>query len=216
MDSRVKILGKNNSCLSQILYELRDETIQRDRLRFRTNLERIGEILAYEISREFAYSPKTVTTPLGELEMQLPEKNPVLVSILRAGVPLHNGLLRMFDHADNGFISAFRQHTSENEFVVKVEYTAIPDVTNRDLILIDPMIATGRSIILSLKEILQAGIPDQIFVAGVVASEEGVEYVLRNMPKARIYVAAVDNELTAKSYIVPGLGDAGDLAFGPK
>ncbi|MEZ4772340.1 MAG: uracil phosphoribosyltransferase [Bacteroidia bacterium] len=216
MDSRVTIVGKKNSCLSQMLYELRDMNIQKDRMRFRTNLERIGALLAYEISKELTYQEQTVTTPLGELEMNLPAKHPVLVSILRAGVPLHNGLLQMFDHADNGFISAFRQHTSENEFVVKVEYTAIPDVTNRDLILIDPMIATGRSIILSLKEIYNMGIPERLFVAGVVASEEGLEYVLRHMPNAKIYVAAVDNELTAKSYIVPGLGDAGDLAFGPK
>ncbi|MDX2247082.1 MAG: uracil phosphoribosyltransferase [Bacteroidia bacterium] len=216
MDSRVTILGKKNSCLNQILYEMRDENIQRDRLRFRTNLEKTGELLAYEISRELSYLPRVVTTPLGELEMNLPVTPPVLVSILRAGVPLHNGFLRMFDHADNGFISAFRQHTTENEFVVKVEYTAIPDVTHRDLIVIDPMIATGRSIVLSIREIYGMGHPEKLFIAGVVASEEGLEYVLRNIPNARIYVAAVDNELTAKSYIVPGLGDAGDLAFGPK
>lgn len=216
MDSRVTIVGKKNSCLNQMLYELRDINIQQDRMRFRTNLERIGSIIAYEISQELSYQPQIVTTPLGELEMNIPEKHPVLVSILRAGVPLHNGLLQMFDHADNGFISAFRQHTSENEFVVKVEYTAIPDVTNRDLILVDPMIATGRSIILSLKEIYSMGKPERLFIAGVVASEEGLEYILRHMPNARIFVAAVDHELTARSYIVPGLGDAGDLAFGPK
>lgn len=216
MDSRITVVGNRNSYLNQVIFELRDATIQQDRMRFRFNLEKVGEILAYEISKQFTYESQLVTTPLGELEMNLPSGHPVLVSILRAGVPFHQGFLRMFDRSDNGFISAYRHHTNGNEFIVKIEYTAVPDVNNRDLILIDPMIATGRSIVMSCKELFESGKPERLFIAGVVASEEGLEYVLRNIPSAKIFVAAVDNELTAKSYIVPGLGDAGDLAFGPK
>lgn len=216
MDSRIRIIGKQNSILSQIIFELREEQVQQDRQRFRLNLEKTGEILAYELSKELTYESREVTTQLGNLEMQLPAEPPVLISILRAGLPFHNGFLRMFDQADNGFISAYRHHTHGNEFVVKVEYTGIPPITGRDVILIDPMIATGKSIVLGYKAILEAGLPANIFIAGVVASEEGLEHVLRHIPKVRVYVAAVDDELTAKSYIVPGLGDAGDLAFGPK
>ena len=216
MDTRVKILGKGNSYLNQILFELREKGIQEDRMRFRTNLEKMGEIMAYEISKELSYATQHVDTVLGELDMKLLDSQPVLLSILRAGIPFHMGFLRMFDHAENGFISAYRHHTHGNEFIVKIEYQAVPDITGKSIILIDPMIATGKSIVLSYKEILQNGQPDQVFIAGVVGSDEGLEYVLRNIPKARIYVAAVDYELTAKSYIVPGLGDAGDLAFGPK
>lgn len=217
MDKRVHILGNHSSYLNQILYQLRDENVQKDRLRFRTNLEKAGELLAYEISKFLKYEKQEVITPLGRLEMDLLVEQPVLVSILRAGLPLHQGFLRMLDMADNGFISAYRHHTHGNEFIVKVEYLAVPDVAGRDVILVDPMIATGKSMVLSIKELREAyGMPENLFLAGVVGSEEGIEYVLRNIPQAQIFVIAVDNELTAKSYIVPGLGDAGDLAFGPK
>lgn len=216
MAAQVNILSEKDSLLNQIMFELRDKDIQLDRMRFRTNLERCGSILAYEISKKLTYTSQEVTTPLGQLDMNLPAQQPVLVSILRAGVPLHDGFLHFFDRADNGFISAFRQHTAGNDFVVKVEYMAVPSLEGRDLILIDPMIATGKSIVLSYKSLIEAGIPERVFIAGVVASEEGIAYVQRQIPKARIYVAAVDKELTAKSYIVPGLGDAGDLAFGEK
>lgn len=216
MDSRVRIIGKHNSILSHILYELREEHIQQDRQRFRLNLEKTAEILAYELSKELAYESREVTTQLGNLEMQLPVEHPVLISILRAGLPFHQGFLRMFDQADNGFISAYRHHTHGNEFIVKIEYTGFPPVTGRDVILIDPMIATGKSIVLGYQALLEAGMPSNIFIAGVVASEVGLEYVMRHIPRVRVYVGAVDDELTAKSYIVPGLGDAGDLAFGPK
>ncbi|MDW3649781.1 MAG: uracil phosphoribosyltransferase [Bacteroidia bacterium] len=216
MAAQVNILSTGNSVLNQILYEMRDHEIQLDRMRFRTNLQRTGSILAYEISKELSYESQEVTTPLGQLDMNLPSQQPVLVSILRAGVPLHDGFLKLFDRADNGFISAFRQHTAGNDFVVKVEYMAVPALDGRDLVLIDPMIATGQSIVLSYKSLLEAGTPERVFIAGVVGSEEGIAYVQRHIPKARIYIAAVDKELTAKSYIVPGLGDAGDLAFGEK
>jgi uracil phosphoribosyltransferase len=202
--------------MNQLLYELRDEQVQQDRMRFRHNLERIGELMAYEISRHFPYESRLVTTPLGELDMELPESQPVLVSIMRAGLPFHQGFLRMLDRADNGFIGAFRRTTRGNDFVIKVEYQALPSLTDRTLVMIDPMIATGKSAVLSYQEITQGDPPAQVFFAGVVASEEGIDYVLRHIPKARVFVAAIDHELTAKSYIVPGLGDAGDLAFGPK
>ncbi|MCB0841930.1 MAG: uracil phosphoribosyltransferase [Bacteroidetes bacterium] len=216
MAAKTTIIGEENSYFNHILFELREEKIQTDRMRFRFNLERAGEIMAYEISKLFPYSSKHVTTPLGELEMNLLDKQPVLVSILRAGVPFHQGFLRIFDHSDNGFISAYRHHTHGNEFIVKVEYTAIPDVNDRPLILVDPMIATGKSIVLSYREIANIYKPSHIIIAGLVASEEGVDYVKRHIPQAYIFAGAVDHELTAKSYIVPGLGDAGDLAYGPK
>ncbi|MEM7368040.1 MAG: uracil phosphoribosyltransferase [Bacteroidota bacterium] len=216
MDSRVKIITREHSYLNNLLYELRDQHIQQDRMRFRLNVERIGEILAYEISKSFTYTSQLVRTPLGELEMSLLAEQPVIISILRAGIPLHQGFLRILDHADNGFISAYRHHTSENEFVVKVEYLATPAVSGRALVLVDPMIATGKSLVLSYKSIVENNKPEQVIIAGVVASEEGIAYILQHIPQATIYVAAVDGELTAKAYIVPGLGDAGDLAFGPK
>lgn len=216
MDSRVNIITRQHSYLNNLLYELRDQNIQQDRMRFRLNVERIGEILAYEISKEFSYTSQIVSTPLGELEMPLLAEQPVIVSILRAGIPLHQGFLRILDHAENGFISAYRHHTNGNEFIVKVEYLAVPPISGKTLILVDPMIATGKSLVLSYKSIIEHNKPEHVFIAGVVASEEGVEYILKHIPQARIYVGAVDGELTAKAYIVPGLGDAGDLAFGPK
>lgn len=216
MDSRVTVVGGRRSVMNNILFELRDANKQQDRMRFRHNLQRVGELIAYEISKELDYESQTVTTPLGELEMDLMSAQPVLVSIMRAGVPFHDGFLRMFDQADNGFIAAYRHTTKGNEFIVKVEYTAVPELTGRDLILLDPMIATGKSLVLSYRELADQGRPNRVFIAGVVGSEEGVEYILRHIPQANIYLAGLDHELTAKSYIVPGLGDAGDLAFGPK
>ena len=216
MDGQVTLLNKNNSYLNHFLHELRDEKIQQDRLRFRNNLERIGEILAYEISKSLTYAPQEVTTPLGTLHIDLLADQPVIASILRAGVPMHQGFLRIFDRADNGFIGAYRHHTKGNDFIIKVEYQALPSLGGRDLIIVDPMIATGRSLEMSYRQLLEKGEPDRLFIAGIIGSEEGIEYIQRKIPKARIYLAAIDNELTARGYIVPGLGDAGDLAFGPK
>jgi uracil phosphoribosyltransferase len=217
MDKKVTIVGKENSIFNQFLYELREQSIQGDRMRFRKNLLRCSQILAYELSKHMTYATKAVTTPLGELEMQLPNDQPLLISILRAGVPMHQGFLDYFDNADNGFISAFRQKTKGNDFVIKVEYAALPNVDGRTVILIDPMIASGRSIVLCAQAIAPAhGVPDKLFLAGLIASEEGLDYVRRHLPNAHIFVGAVDNELTAKAYIVPGLGDAGDLAYGSK
>ena len=217
MAPKIKVLGQENSIFNRFMSELRDENIQQDRLRFRKNIFRCAQILAYEISKELDYKTQSVTTPLGEADMQLPSEEPVLVSILRAGVPMHNGFLDFYDRADNGFVSAYRHHTRGNEFIVKVEYLAMPQVNERTLILVDPMIATGKSIVLSHQAIIPAqGIPNKVIIAGIIGSEEGVDYVRRNLPQADIYIGAVDDELTAKSYIVPGLGDAGDLAFGAK
>lgn len=216
MEKVLNILCRGNSIFTQIMSELRDSDIQTDRMRFRFNLERAGELLAYEISRHLQYENRTVTTPLGTLEVPVLASQPVLVGILRAGLPLHEGFLRIFDHADNGFISAYRQHTNENEFVIKVEYMACPEIDDRTLILIDPMIATGKSLYLSYQSLLALGKPREVYVAGVIASEEGLQYLRLHMPGARFFIGDVDKELTAKSYIVPGLGDAGDLAYGGK
>lgn len=216
MDKQVHIIGRSSSIFNTILAEMRDVEIQKDRLRFRFNLERAGEILAYELSRSLSYKQKEIITPLGSVEMPVLEQEPVIVCILRAGLPLHNGFLRIFDRADNGFISAYRHHTKGNEFIVKVEYMACPELEGRTLILVDPMIATGRSLSLSYKSLLSFGTPAEVYVAGVIASEDGIEHVRLHMPNANLFIGEVDKELTAKSYIVPGLGDAGDLAFGDK
>ncbi|MEM0996234.1 MAG: uracil phosphoribosyltransferase [Bacteroidota bacterium] len=217
MDKRLTVIGQENSIFNQFMYEVRSVDIQSDRMRFRKNLQRCSQIMAYEMSKELAYEKKLVTTPLGELEMDLVVQPPILVSILRAGLPMHNGFLDFFDGADNGFISAYRHHTKGNDFVVKVEYLALPPIEGRTLIICDPMIASGRSIVLSYQAIVpEKGQPGQVFLCGLIASEEGIDYVRRSIPNAHIFVGALDSELTAKAYIVPGLGDAGDLAFGNK
>lgn len=216
MDINIQVLTKQNSYLSQVMYEIRDRNLQADRRRFRQNLEKIGHILAYEISKNLEYVSEEITTQLGIAEVKILKEQPVLVSILRAGIPLHNGFLDMFDKADNGFISAYRHHTQGNEFIIKMDYMAVPELQGRDVILIDPMIATGRSIVLCYKALRELGEPKSLHIAGVIASEEGLNHVLSHIPQAKIYVADVDFELTARSYIVPGLGDAGDLAFGEK
>lgn len=209
-------LNKQSSYVSHILYELRDKEIQQDRLRFRLNLEKLGQIMAYEISKGISYETQEIRTQLGAWTGNILKEQPVIVSILRAGLPLHNGVLQFFDRADNGFISAYRHHTKGNDFTIKLEYMAVPDLTDRNLLLIDPMIATGQSIVLCYKALLEMGKPKNLFIAAAIASEEGLEYVQRHLPDAHIIVADIDYELTARSYIVPGLGDAGDLSFGLK
>ncbi len=214
---RVIAIGDSDSIFNQILYEIRDEKIQAERGRFRKNIARASTILAYEISKKLRYVQREVTTPLGTLEMRIPSDFPIIVSILRAGIPMHQGFLDVFDQADNGFISAYRQHSSAVEFVIQVEYSAIPTTGGRDLILLDPMIATGQSIVSCFETIESTrGRPDNIFIAGIIGAEQGIEYVQKHIPDANIIVGAIDKELTTRAYIVPGLGDAGDLAFGPK
>lgn len=214
----VKELNLHHSLISNYIAELRSEPIQKDRMRFRENLERIGFLMAYEISKTLKSKTTTITTPLGEAEEQTLEQQPIIASILRAGLPFHNGFLKAFDKADNAFISAYRKPAKNHEsFEIKMEYLATPNTKGRTLLLVDPMLATGASINLVLKTLRQMGEPAEIHIVAVIASKEGVEAVKRKLPvNARIWVGAIDDELTAQSYIVPGLGDAGDLAFGPK
>ena len=214
----VYILGKHNSLLNQFLSELRDENIQQDRLRFRRNLERLGEIFAYELSKKLEYESKDITTSLGVANAPLLKEQPVLSTIFRAGLPLHQGMLSFFDKADNAFVSAFRKYHKNKKFDIRIEYASSPDLTDRILVISDVMLATGASVVMVYKELLLKGKPKHTHIVAVLASAEGVEYIKKNLPstKVTLWVGAVDDELTAQSYIVPGLGDAGDLAYGNK
>lgn len=213
-----KNLGDNQTLLNQFVSELRDENIQLDSMRFRRNLERIGEIFAYEISKTLTYEEKQVVTPLGISNVQLPAEKPVLATILRAGLPLHQGLLNYFDSADNSFISAFRKYSKDGTFHIELEYMSCPSLENRILILCDPMLATGSSIILAYKAMLSNGTPKHVHIVTVVASKEGIKNIQKSLDTRNItiWTSAIDEELTVKSYIVPGIGDAGDLAYGSK
>lgn len=211
-------LNQDRSIVNQFLAELRDQGIQKDPLRFRRNLERIGEVIAYELSRTLDYTEQEVISALGTARVDLPQDKPVLATILRAGLPLHQGLLNYFDRADSAFISAYRKHrTGEDGFDIEVEYMSSPSLDDRILVISDPMLATGRSMVLVYKALLRLGKPKAVHIVSVIASAEGLEYVRTHLPpNTRIWVAAVDEEMTAQAYIVPGLGDAGDLAFGTK
>lgn len=209
-------LFENNTLLNQFVSELRDVNIQKDRLRFRRNLERIGEICAYEISKQLSYEKRDVETPLGVAECIVPSDRLVLTTILRAGLPLHNGLLSYFDKADNGFISAYRKHHKDGTFDISMQYVTCPDINDAVVVISDPMLATGASMKQAIDAILEYGKPKEIHVVIAIASTTGISYLTRYYPEVNVWVAAEDEELTAKSYIVPGLGDAGDLAFGSK
>lgn len=211
-------LGKENSLFNTFISELRSVDHQKDSMRFRRNLERIGEIFAYEISKHLEYQSQEVTTPLGIANMKLPQGNPVLATILRAGLPLHQGLLNYFDRADCAFISAFRKHHRDGSFEIQVDYMSSPVLDNRVLILADPMLATGKSMYLAYQELLSNGTPLHTHFVSAIASIQGVEYLQSRLSPTNctIWLGAVDEELTAQSYIVPGLGDAGDLAYGLK
>ncbi|WP_405250451.1 uracil phosphoribosyltransferase [Dokdonia sp. Asnod3-C12] len=210
--------SKDHSILNQFIYELRDHDIQKDAMRFRKNIERVGEILAYEMSKSLEFDTKKVQTPLGEKEMSLPQQDIVLCSILRAGLPLHQGLLNYFDRAENAFISAYRNHPNDDdEFEVIVKYLAAPSLEGKTLILTDPMLATGKT----LKNVLDAlkphGTPAQIHIISVIGSQEGVDYVQKEFPEStHLWISAIDHKLSSKGYIIPGLGDAGDLSYGVK
>ena len=210
-------LGKENSLLNQFVAELRDEIIQKDSLRFRKNLERIGEIFAYEISKRLNWEKKEITTPLGIATVPLLKEQPVVATILRAGLPLHLGILNFFDKAENAFISAYRKHYKDGTFDIQLEYVASPDLNGKILILCDPMLATGSSLILTYKNLLHRGLPKHTHLVTIISSSEGIKYAKKHLPEnCTLWTAAIDNDLTAHSYIVPGLGDAGDLAFGEK
>jgi len=212
------ILGEKRSLFGQFLAEIRDVSIQQDRLRFRRNLERIGEVFALEISRVLDYKTVEVETPLGTANCQVLEQQPVVASILRAGLPLHQGLLNYFDRAENTFISAYRKHHGDaDSFDVEIEYLSSPSLDNRVVILCDPMLATGSSMVLAYKALLERGTPRHVHVVAAIASKQGVEFTIRSLPEnITLWLGAVDPELTSRAYIVPGLGDAGDLAFGTK
>ena len=215
---KVRILAEeSNSVFNQFLSEIRDQKIQKDRLRFRRNLERCGEIFAYEISKELEYKTTEVVTPLGVSEDQVIAEQPILITILRAGLPMHQGLLNTLDNAGNGYISAYRKHNKDGTFDIELEYLACPSIQGKTIILSDPMLATGSSMVLAYKALLEKGKPKHCHIVSLISSAEGMEYTKKNMPpNCTIWLGAVDQEMTAQSYIVPGLGDAGDLAYGPK
>lgn len=213
----VHVIGANNSIFNQFISEIRDVNVQNDSMRFRRNMERMGEIMAYEISKTLNYEVREFTTPLGIANVSVPKEQPVIATILRAGLPLHLGMLNYFDKAENGFISAYRRHHKDGSFDIHVEYLSTPDLNAKTLILCDPMLASGSSMVLAYQAMLKRGIPFHTHIVAVIASTEGLEYVKKHLPaNVTIWVGAVDEELTAQSYIVPGLGDAGDLAFGVK
>lgn len=210
---------ENPSLVSEYMLELRDVCIQRDPLRFRCNLKRIGQIMAYEISRRMSFDLRSVTTPLGTSSCHTLKKQPVIATILRAGLPFHQGFLDYFDHAENAFVSAYRSYREKGDsFDVHVEYLASPSIEGKTLILADPMLATGTSMYLGYKAMLTKGNPEHIHVASVIASKASIDYVAEHFPqdKTTVWVGAIDDEINSHSYIVPGLGDAGDLAFGQK
>lgn len=213
----VHILLNSNSIANVFIAELRDQEIQKDSMRFRRNLERLGEIMAYEISKTLDYKSAEVTTPLGVAETHLLAEQPVVATILRAGLPVHQGILNVFDRAENAFISAYRKHHKDGSFEIKVEYLSSPSLDDKVLILCDPMLATGQSMYLTYKAMLAMGKPKHVHIVSVISSMEGLDYIKSRMPEnSTIWLGAVDDELTVKSYIVPGLGDAGDLAYGTK
>lgn len=209
-------LSDRYSLLSDWIGELRDESIQKDRMRFRRNLERIGEVAALEISKHLAFTEAEIQTPLGTATSKVLKDQPVLGTILRAGIPLHQGLLNYFDKADNAFISAYRKHQRDGSFEISLEYISCPDLENRVLILSDPMLATGSSLVKTIQYLKDEGPPSEIHIVTAIACTVGIEYLHREEPHVKIWCGDIDDELTAKGYIVPGLGDAGDLAYGSK
>ena len=215
---QIHILSENNSVLNHFLGQIRNVNVHNDSMRFRRNIERIGEIMAYELSKELHYKSIEIKTPLGIKKTTEIEDQLVLCSILRAGLPLHLGFLNYFDNAENGFISAFRHHPNNDDyFEIVVQYQAIADINNKNVLLIDPMLATGQSIVAVFNKLMEKGTPKEIHIAIVIAAPEGIEYLKQHLPDTcHLWIAALDEKLNEHSYIVPGLGDAGDLAFGEK
>ncbi len=211
------ILNRSNTLYNRYLSETRDTEIQKDPMRFRANIERMGSIMAYEASKVLKYSGRSIQTPLGVANEFDIEQEPVVVSILRAGLPLHMGVLNMFDRAENGFISAYRKTELDGDFVIKVEYLASPDLDGKTVVLVDPMLATGQSMVICYEALLRQGRPKKLIILSLIGSEVGVDYVSQNVPEdTDLIIGAIDPELNTKKYIIPGLGDAGDLAYGVK
>ncbi|WP_231458801.1 MULTISPECIES: uracil phosphoribosyltransferase [unclassified Pedobacter] len=209
-------LSKTKSVANTFVAELRDENIQKDSMRFRKNLERLGEFFAYEISKTLKYQQKDVITPLGTSSCEFLEIQPVLATILRAGLPLQQGLLNIYDKAECCFISAYRKVKKSGDFIIQMDYVSTPDLDGRVLIMADPMLATGQSMVMCCKELMNRYKIAELHIVAAIASVEGVAHVKANLPKAKLWLGAIDEEMTSKSYIVPGLGDAGDLAYGEK
>jgi uracil phosphoribosyltransferase len=215
----IHILDRQPTVMNRFMAELRDVRIQGDRMRFRRNLERCGEVMASEISKRLAYQSRTIETPLGEAEVALSDTEIVIATILRAGIPYHQGFLNVFDDASSAFVSAFRKYSKDGAFKVKVEYVSSGDLSGKTMILVDPMLATGSSTVLTYRALVEkGGVPAHTHIASIIASEEGLAHVRERLPDADVTVwcSSVDEELTVKSYIIPGLGDAGDLAYGDK
>ena len=212
----VHILSKEFSLVNEFLRELRDKDIQQDRARFRKNIERIGQIAAYEISKEMQSDIHFTTTPLGVAQVKKMKEQPIIATILRAGLPLQRGLNEMFDQADLAYISAYRKHTTDTEFEIMLEYVATPDINDRILIICDPMLATGQSLVQTYQAFMKKGIASKVYLVSVIGSQQGVDYVTSNIPNADLWIGVIDQELDKNGYIVPGLGDAGDLSFGVK
>ncbi len=209
-------LSEKHSLISNWVSELRDSEVQQDRMRFRRNLERIAEVIGYEISKQMPWEDREITTPLGISTSKVLTEQPVLATILRAGLAMHNGLLRYFDKADNAFISAYRKHNPDGSFDIHMEYMSCPEIEDRIVVISDPMIATGSSLVKSIEFLKNEGNIKELHIVCAIACTVGIEYVSRAFPKATIWCGDIDDEITAKGYIVPGLGDAGDLAFGAK
>ncbi len=211
------IVNKENSILNHFLAELREVDIQKDRQRFRRNLERVAEILAYEVSKTLYYQGKEITTPLQETNIQLLHEFPVLISVMRAGLPFHQGFLNIFDHADSGFIGAYREHDTANDFSIFLGYQALPPIDGKVVILADPMLATGKSMVKAIESILKVGKPEKFIIASAIATPEAVQYLQEQLSiDYSVFIGAMDEKLNEKAYILPGLGDAGDLSFGNK
>jgi uracil phosphoribosyltransferase len=209
-------LSKTQSIANVFVSELRDENIQKDAMRFRKNLERLGEFFAYEISKTLKYTDTETQTPLGIAQTKKLEEEPVLATILRAGLPMHKGLLNVFDKAESAFVTAFRKTHKSGDFEIQIEYISSPDLTDKIVIMADPMLATGLSMVLCCKELLNRFQLKELHVVVAIASTEGIRHLRANLPQVKLWVGAIDEEMTSKSYIVPGLGDAGDLAYGSK
>jgi len=212
------VLNKSNSLFNTYLSETRDEHVQKDSFRFRRNMERMGSIIAYEISKQMKFGVHEVSTPFGIAEEQIISNPPVIISVLRAGIPIHQGVLNFFDYASSGFISIHRDHDKEGKFTMSLEYITSPSINDKEVILCDAMIASGATMTLAYKSLLSRGSPKHIHLISLIASKEGLDNLRKKLPSkgVSLWLGAVDDELTAKSYIVPGLGDAGDLAYGAK
>lgn len=211
------ILNAQNSIANQFLAEMRDITVQNDSMRFRKNMERLGEILAYEISKTLDYKPAKVQTPLVEASTELLTEQPVLVAILRASLPFYQGFLNLFDKSENAFIGAYRgKHRADETFDIQMDYLACPSLEGKTVMLVDPMLATGKSLVKSYQALLQYGKPSKLIIAAAIAAPEGLAYIQEQIPEASLFIGAKDERLNEKFYIVPGLGDAGDLAYGGK